>query len=79
MQAIFLPAMALAFAAAPLAGQNFGAGHAQRVRQTFSSAASLSAIVMLCLTVTLQMLCSLMLLRQQFRLRLTGVSAAALS
>jgi hypothetical protein len=30
-------------------------------------------------SVTLQMLCSLMLLLQQFRLRLTGVSAAALS
>ena len=27
MQAIFLPAMAIAFAAAPIAGQNFGARH----------------------------------------------------
>ena len=26
MQAVFLPAMAVAFAAAPIAGQNFGAG-----------------------------------------------------
>ena len=30
MQAIFLPAMAVAFAAAPIAGQNFGARHPAR-------------------------------------------------
>ncbi|HEV7714534.1 MAG TPA: MATE family efflux transporter, partial [Steroidobacteraceae bacterium] len=34
MQAIFLPAMAVAFSAAPVAGQNFGARHAERVRET---------------------------------------------
>src|SRR5690349_6504237 len=38
MQSIFLPAMAVAFAAAPIAGQNFGAKFAGRVRQTFTSA-----------------------------------------
>ena len=46
MQAIFLPAMAIAFATAPVAGQNFGAGLPDRVRETFrSSALSLSAIM----------------------------------
>lgn len=38
MQSIFLPAMAIAFSAAPLAGQNMGAGHLDRVRETFRSA-----------------------------------------
>src|SRR5258708_1387368 len=33
MQAMFLPVMSIAFAAAPLAGQNFGARNATRVRQ----------------------------------------------
>ena len=35
MQGIFLPVMAIAFAAAPVAGQNFGARHPDRVRETF--------------------------------------------
>ena len=35
MQGIFLPVMAIAFAAAPVAGQNFGARHPERVRETF--------------------------------------------
>jgi putative MATE family efflux protein len=51
MQAIFLPAMAIAFAAAPVAGQNFGAGHLQRVRETFRAAAWMSSAVMAALTV----------------------------
>ena len=50
MQAIFLPAMAIAFAAAPVAGQNFGAGHLDRVRETFRSAAWMNCAVMLVLT-----------------------------
>ena len=46
MQAIFLPAMAIAFATAPVAGQNVGAGNADRVRATFKAAVvSLSAIM----------------------------------
>lgn len=46
MQAIFLPAMAIAFATAPVAGQNVGAGKADRVRGTFKTAViSLSAIM----------------------------------
>ena len=39
MQGIFLPAMAIAFAVAPVAGQNFGAQQPERVRETFRSAA----------------------------------------
>jgi putative MATE family efflux protein len=50
MQAIFLPAMAIAFATGPIAGQNFGARHAQRVRDTFRHAAIMGAAIMLALT-----------------------------
>jgi putative MATE family efflux protein len=54
MQAIFLPAMAIAFAAAPIAGQNFGAGKTDRVKETFRSAAYMSSAVMLVLTLLCQ-------------------------
>jgi putative MATE family efflux protein len=54
MQAIFLPAMAVAFAVAPLAGQNVGAGHYPRVRETFRSAAVLGSAIMLLLTLVCQ-------------------------
>jgi putative MATE family efflux protein len=48
MQAIFLPAMAIAFATAPVAGQNVGAAKPERVRQTFRTAlVTLSAIMVL--------------------------------
>jgi putative MATE family efflux protein len=50
MQSLFLPAIAIAFATAPVAGQNFGAGLGLRVRQSFTVAASLTAIVMFLLT-----------------------------
>lgn len=46
MQAIFLPALAIAFAAAPVAGQNVGAGNGDRVRATFRAAAVMCAAVM---------------------------------
>ena len=46
MQAVFLPAMAIAFSAGPIAGQNFGARLPQRVRETFFKAALLSSVVM---------------------------------
>lgn len=55
MQAIFLPAMAVAFAAGPVAGQNFGARHPQRVRATFVAAAWISTGVMLALTVLMRL------------------------
>ena len=51
MQAIFLPAMALAFAVAPVAGQNFGAQRHDRVRETFRSAAVMGSVLMAGLTV----------------------------
>jgi putative MATE family efflux protein len=54
MQALFLPVMALAFGATPLAGQNFGARHYERVRATFWHAAILSSILMLALTLLCQ-------------------------
>ena len=54
MQAIFLPAMAVAFSAAPLAGQNFGAGRMDRVRDTFKWAAILGCVPLGALTVLCQ-------------------------
>jgi Na+-driven multidrug efflux pump len=50
MQALFMPAVALGFAVAPVAGQNFGARHADRVRQTFRVAAGMAAAVMFAVT-----------------------------
>jgi len=54
MQAIFLPAMAIAFATAPIAGQNFGAKQPARVRETFIAAALMSSLLMLLLTLMCQ-------------------------
>jgi Na+-driven multidrug efflux pump len=47
MQSLFLPAVAIGFATAPVAGQNFGAGLGPRVRETFRAAILLSTAVML--------------------------------
>jgi Na+-driven multidrug efflux pump len=41
-----MPVVALGFAVAPVAGQNFGAGLADRVRATFKDAAVLATVVM---------------------------------
>ncbi|QJR15900.1 MATE family efflux transporter [Usitatibacter palustris] len=54
MQMLFLPAMAVAFAAAPIAGQNFGARHFARVRETFRVSAIAGAVVMFLLTIVCQ-------------------------
>ena len=54
MQAIFLPAMALSFAAAPVAGQNVGAGRQDRAAETFRSAALLGTVLMFALTLLCQ-------------------------
>jgi putative MATE family efflux protein len=54
MQGIFLPAMAIAFAVAPLAGQNFGARKPERVRETFRVATMQSTAVMLAVMVLCQ-------------------------
>ena len=47
VQAGFMPVVALGFAVAPVAGQNFGARKPDRVRQTFRSGAAMAAGVML--------------------------------
>jgi putative MATE family efflux protein len=47
---IMLPAMSIAFAAAPIAGQNFGARKPERVRETFRWTVALSVVAMLALT-----------------------------
>jgi putative MATE family efflux protein len=54
MQAIFLPAMAVAFATAPLAGQNFGAGRGDRVRLAFREAVLLGGALMFTATILCQ-------------------------
>jgi putative MATE family efflux protein len=51
MQALFLPTVAIAFATAPVVGQNFGAGLGSRVRESFSAAARMSVTIMVVLTV----------------------------
>jgi putative MATE family efflux protein len=54
IQACFMPIVALGFAVAPVAGQNFGARRADRVRQTFYVAAGLAAAGMACVFVASQ-------------------------
>ena len=50
MQSLFLPAMAIAFAAPAIAGQNFGAKNFLRVRETFTWSAILTCSLMAILT-----------------------------
>jgi putative MATE family efflux protein len=50
VQALFLPVVAIAFATAPVAGQNYGARLGDRVRQSFYTAAAMSSAFMLALT-----------------------------
>jgi putative MATE family efflux protein len=54
MQSLFLPAMAVAFATAPIVGQNFGAGKPERVRETFIRATIIGCSIMALLTVFCQ-------------------------
>lgn len=54
MQAIFLPAMAIAFATAPLAGQNMGAGRSDRVRATYWTSVAAQAAIMVLLVIFCQ-------------------------
>ncbi len=51
MQAMFLPVMAIAFAVAPVAGQNFGAGQHDRVRETFRFAVIFGSALMLVMSI----------------------------
>jgi putative MATE family efflux protein len=55
IQAGFMPVVALGFAVAPVAGQNFGARQPHRVRETFVRAATLAVSVM----AVMSLLCSL--------------------
>ncbi len=50
MQSMFLPAMAIAFSAAPVAGQNIGAGRKDRAEETFLSAVKMGSVLMMLLT-----------------------------
>jgi putative MATE family efflux protein len=54
MQSLFLPALAVGMAAAPVAGQNFGARSAARVRQSFYAALTLACSAMLLTTLLCQ-------------------------
>ncbi len=51
MQSMFLPAMAVAFATAPIVGQNFAAGKFARVRETFMRATLIGSCIMVTLTI----------------------------
>lgn len=54
MQGVFVPALALAFAASPVTGQNYGARNPARVRETFRRTAQLTTVAMIVLTVLCQ-------------------------
>ncbi len=54
VQSGFMPVVALGFAVAPVAGQNFGAKQAQRVRDTFKDAAYMAIAAMLAFTIICQ-------------------------
>jgi putative MATE family efflux protein len=51
MQSMFLPVIAVAFSVAPVVGQNFGGRRADRVKQTFYSAAWITTAIMVLLTI----------------------------
>jgi putative MATE family efflux protein len=54
IQACLLPAVALGFAVAPVAGQNFGARQAARVRATFARGCLMAALGMLAMTLVVE-------------------------
>jgi putative MATE family efflux protein len=54
MQAMFLPVIAVAFAVAPIVGQNFGGRRADRVRHSFYSALGITCGIMILLTLMSQ-------------------------
>ncbi|MFO1110365.1 MAG: MATE family efflux transporter [Bradyrhizobium sp.] len=51
---IQMPALAVALAAAPIVGQNFGAGNSDRVRETFAKAVLIGTVVMASFTILAQ-------------------------
>ena len=54
-QSLFLPVMAVSFAAAPIAGQNYGAGQHGRVIEAFRASLILVTVLMLAMTVVCQL------------------------
>ncbi len=54
MQAVFMPAMAIALATPAIAGQNFGAKNPDRVRKTFTTCSAIIVVVMAALTLLFQ-------------------------
>ncbi|MDF0516117.1 MATE family efflux transporter [Bradyrhizobium yuanmingense] len=58
---IQMPALAIALAAGPIAGQNFGAGNGARVRETFVKAALIATAVMIVFLVLVQLMPGLLL------------------
>ena len=58
---IQMPALAVALAAGPIAGQNFGAGNGARVRETFVKAALIATAVMVALLIPAQLAPGLLL------------------
>lgn len=53
-QSLFLPVLAIAFATAPIVGQNFAAGKFDRVRETFVRSTLIGAVIMGALTLFCQ-------------------------
>lgn len=53
LQSVMLPAMAVAFSAAPIIGQNLGAGSAARVRETLFTALAISTAIMIALSLSM--------------------------
>ena len=58
---IQMPALAIALAAGPIAGQNFGAGNGARVRETFVKAALVATAVMIVFLILAQLAPGLLL------------------
>lgn len=54
LQAIMMPAMAVAFSVSPIVGQNFGAENRKRIKETFRKAALLGTVITLSITVIIQ-------------------------
>lgn len=54
VQTVLMPGMAIAIAAGPIAGQNFGARNSERVKETFRNAALIGTAAMIITTVLLQ-------------------------
>src|SRR5262249_30311067 len=51
VQSAFMPVVALGFSVGPVAGQNFGAGHPERVREAYRVGAIMAASVMCLLAI----------------------------